>query len=97
MGIFFVWIILSIVVAMWAGGRGRSGFAWFLISALLSPFIAWLVLLVIGKNEAAVEKAAVTEGGMRKCPFCAELVKREAVKCKHCGSELTPEAAPVEQ
>jgi hypothetical protein len=24
----------------------------------------------------------------KKCPFCAELIKNEAVKCKHCGSEL---------
>lgn len=24
-----------------------------------------------------------------KCPFCAELIKREAKKCKHCGSMLS--------
>lgn len=27
-----------------------------------------------------------------KCPYCAELVKGAAVKCKHCGSELTARA-----
>lgn len=25
----------------------------------------------------------------RKCPQCAEMVRREAIKCRHCGSELT--------
>ena len=25
----------------------------------------------------------------KKCPFCAEDVKVEAVKCKHCGSDLS--------
>jgi RNA polymerase subunit RPABC4/transcription elongation factor Spt4 len=27
---------------------------------------------------------------LKKCPACAELVKAEARKCKHCGEALTP-------
>jgi hypothetical protein len=30
----------------------------------------------------------------RECPFCAEVVKAKAIKCKHCGSEIgDPEPA----
>lgn len=31
--------------------------------------------------------------GLKRCPYCAEDVKVEAIKCKHCGSDLT--AAPA--
>lgn len=32
---------------------------------------------------------------LRKCPYCAEEIRIEAIKCKHCGSDL--ENKPIDE
>jgi len=47
-----LWLLLSLVVGFWARRIGRSGLSWFLVSALVSPIIGTLLLLVT-QNFAA--------------------------------------------
>ena len=49
-------------------------------------FLAALVFS--GFSAAASKSAKVAPAQEKKCPFCAEEIKAEAIKCKHCGSEL---------
>lgn len=50
----------------------------FIISLLLSPIVALIIGLII--KPAPV-------GKLKKCQYCAEVIKREAKVCKFCGRE----------
>ncbi len=93
MEIFLFWFGLSIVVGMWASGRGRAGFGYFLLSLVLSPLLIALLVLVLPNLKAQPVLAGAevaTAATHTRCPECRELVRKDARKCKHCGTELTP-------
>lgn len=46
-----------------------------------------------GINQASQKQAEQRD--LRKCPYCAETIKREAKVCKHCGRESTENAAAL--
>lgn len=73
-------------------------FFWTVIPAIIAFFEA-IILLVMSDADfdkrynveayaRSVASNATPPGQMKKCPFCAEEIKAEAVKCKHCGSDL---------
>ncbi|TIL91461.1 MAG: zinc ribbon domain-containing protein [Mesorhizobium sp.] len=93
-----VYLGLAFIVGIAAQNyRGRRGTPWFLLSLIISPILAGLLLLASKDNrQASVVVATISEeretnGPIfeKTCPECAEQVKVDAKICRFCRHEFT--------
>lgn len=93
--IIILWLLLTPVAAIIAEKKGLSGWGFYFFSLLLSPIVGIVVALLATPNPEKIEARLLKNGKLKRCPYCAELVKTEAAVCKHCSREL--EAPAVAQ
>lgn len=79
-------MLLGLIPASIAANKGESRGVWWLYGVFLFP-IAFIHSLLMKPDPASLERQQLSDG-MRRCPFCAELVKPAAVVCKHCSRDI---------
>ena len=85
-------VLLGLLPEYIASKKGRSFLGWWFFGAALF-IVALPAALLIKEDIAALERHKL-KMGHRKCPFCAEFIKAEAIVCKHCGRDA-PEEDPL--
>jgi len=83
-------ILIGLIPAIIASCKGRNFFLWWLYGAALF-LIALIHSLFLSPNDNA--KLA---NGMKKCPFCAEVIKPDAKVCRYCGRDLPKPELKIE-
>lgn len=97
MTIFLFWLAFSILVGVYANSKGRSGAGFFFLSVILSPLVGIICALIASPDQNVLDRKAIEKGTHRKCPECAELVRKEAQVCKHCGHDFRVQDDPIDR
>ncbi|MBI6548621.1 hypothetical protein [Xenorhabdus lircayensis] len=90
-GVIAIFVSLNMDVSVATGYGGRVNNIGLVAQRqnflLISCFVALcgLLLTIFGGRKSL---NGDSKNNQIKCPFCAELINIEALKCKHCGSEV---------
>jgi hypothetical protein len=80
-------VLLGLIPAAIASSKGRNFIIWWIYGAALF-IVALPHSLIMHADRQVLEQRELASGDTRKCPYCAELIKREAKVCRYCQREL---------
>ena len=88
--------IISAFVCGWAAtklsdAKGGHTLGWFCIGFALNV-LGVAILVASPYNQEKMDRQGVKDSIRKYCPYCSEIIRRAAVKCRYCASDIEGEA-----
>lgn len=74
-----IWLACGLISAM-IGSKKGAGCSGFIIGIILGPL--------------GIVAALISKGNRKTCPFCKELIHKDAVVCPHCQKDQPNDGKP---
>ena len=83
--ILIVWILCAIFSAVIASAKGRNAPGWFFLDLVFGPF-AFIAVAAMPSLKHSSGTGPARD--LRRCPSCAEPIRKEALVCRFCGEKF---------
>ena len=80
-------LVCGITSTKLANSKGGHALGWFCIGFFLN-ILGIAVLVASPYNQENLDKKGVKDRTRKYCPHCSEIVRRAALKCRYCASDL---------
>lgn len=81
-------IFCGVIASNIAKEKGRNLTEGFLLGFFLS-YMGLLIVALLPKNEETIENKKIFSGTGKMCPYCAEVIREEAIICRFCGKDVS--------
>jgi hypothetical protein len=88
-------MLIGLIPAYIAKAKGHSFFWWWVYGSVL--FIFALPMSIFLKTDQEAIKELEIGKGNKRCPYCAETIRVEAVVCRFCNRNLPQSSAEQDE